>query len=309
MNKLTQEFILKMIQLAGADHVRLREPMKEHTTMKVGGPAAMFLMPSGIREIQKMVRLLREEEIPYYVIGNGSNVICKDEGYEGAVICLSAFFKGYRILERNGGTVLVAVKAGTDNKKFSDACIRHGLTGFEFASGIPGSLGGAATMNAGAYDGEMKQITAWVRLLDPEGNLVTRTCGEMDYGYRHSIVSSGEYIVLETVLKLREEDPEQIRRTVEKLTRRREEKQPLEYPSCGSTFKRPEGHFAGMLITDAGLKGFRLGGAEVSEKHAGFVINRDGASAQEILSLIDHIKKTVYEHSGVKLECEVKILG
>lgn len=299
----------KLIKTAGADHVRLNEPMSCHTTMKVGGPAAFFITPSSIPELVSVLELIRGEGIPYFILGNGSNVICRDHGYDGAVICLSEYFKGYRILQREQGTALVSVMAGTDNKQFSEACISQGLAGFEFASGIPGSMGGAAAMNAGAYDGEMKQIIQRVRLLDPEGNIVSRSCEEMEFGYRHSLVTENAYVILETVLCLREDDPEQIRTRVEELTRRREEKQPLEYASCGSTFKRPEGYFAGKLISDAGLKGFQIGDAQVSEKHAGFVINRGHASAEEILELIGHIQKTVFEQSGVKLECEVKILG
>ena len=164
-------------------------------------------------------------------------------------------------------------------------------------------------MNAGAYDGEMKNIVQRVRLLDPEGNVIRRNCEQMQFGYRHSLVTEGDYIVLETVFKLKEDDPGLIEARVRELTRRREEKQPLEYPSCGSTFKRPEGYFAGKLISDAGLKGFCLGGAQVSEKHAGFIINREAASAQDILDLIEYVKQTVRKHAGVELECEVKILG
>lgn len=300
---------MQLYRIAGTDRVRTGEPMCRHTTMKVGGKAALYIAPGSVTQISAVIRFLQKEEIPYFILGNGSNVICKDEGFDGAVICLSDRYKGYRILQRGEGYVIVSVKAGTDNKHFSDVCIRRGFSGFEFASGIPGSIGGATAMNAGAYDDEMKNIVQRVRLLDPEGHVVTRSCEEMRFGYRHSLVTEEAYVVLETVLKLKEEDPALIRARVEDLTRRREEKQPLEYPSCGSTFKRPEGYFAGKLISDAGLKGYQLGGAQVSEKHAGFVINRDSASAADILNLIEHIKKTVLDQSGVKLECEVKILG
>ena len=308
-NTIREHVITQLYQLAGADRVRLDEPMCRHTTMKVGGNAALYIAPGSITQISGVIRLLRQENIPFFLLGNGSNVICRDEGFAGAVVCLSDHFKGYRVLQRGEGAVIVSVKAGTDNRHFSDACIRRGFSGFEFASGIPGSLGGATAMNAGAYDGEMKHIVQKVRLLDPEGRVVTRSCEEMQFGYRHSLITDGDYIVLETILKLKEDDPELIRARVEDLTRRREKKQPLEYPSCGSTFKRPAGYFAGALISNAGLKGFRLGGAQVSEKHAGFVINRDGASAADILDLIAYIKKAVKDNSGVELECEVKILG
>ena len=309
MKPVTQTTLQKLIHAAGAPHVRTQEPMKLHTSMKVGGPAAVFLTPSSVEETAAVMKVLREEEIPWYILGRGSNVLCRDSGYKGAVVCLSECFKGYQILQRGNGYAMVSVKAGTDNKKFSDACISQGLSGFEFASGIPGSIGGAVTMNAGAYGGEMKEIVQRVRLLDPQGHLISKSCEEMQFGYRHSLVSEVPCVILEAVLKLREDDPAKIRLRVEELTQMREEKQPLEYPSCGSTFKRPEGYFAGKLISDAGLRGFRMGGAQVSEKHAGFVINRENATAQDVLDLIEHIKKTVYEQAGVKLECEVRILG
>jgi len=308
-HEINKAAVAELYRITGTDRVKAREPMCRHTTMKVGGKAALYISPGSIPQISAVIRYLRQEGIPYFILGNGSNVICRDEGFAGAVICLSDYFKGYRILQRGGGTVIVSVKAGTDNKHFSDVCVRRGFSGFEFASGIPGSVGGATAMNAGAYDGEMSNIVQRVRLLDREGNVISRSCEEMQFGYRHSLVTENDYIILETVLKLKEEDPVLIRSRVEDLTRRREEKQPLEYPSCGSTFKRPEGYFAGKLISDAGLKGYCLGGAQVSEKHAGFIINRDGASAADVLALIEHVKKTVLDHSGVKLECEVKILG
>ena len=306
---ILKETLDKLKEVLGNDNVRLNEPMKAHTTMKVGGPAALFLTPEDEAAIRGTVQILEEEHIPYYILGNGSNVICRDEGYEGAIICLADRYKGFRITEDDGETANVAVKAGMDNKDFSDAMIKAGLAGFEFASGIPGSIGGATAMNAGAYDGELKNIVTQVKLLDRSGNIVTRTNEEMDFGYRHSLVSGGEYVVLETTFALKHDDGDDIQTRVDDLTERRASKQPLEYPSCGSTFKRPEGHFAGKLISDAGLKGYFLGGAQVSDKHAGFVINRDNASAEDVLNLIEHIKRTVQESQGVMLECEVKILG
>lgn len=299
----------KLKEVLGSENVRLNEPMKAHTTMKVGGPAALFLTPEDEESIRNALMILEKEDIPCYILGNGSNVICRDAGYDGAIICLADRYKGFVIANDDGMTANVVVKAGTDNKKFSDAMIRAGLAGFEFASGIPGSIGGATAMNAGAYDGELKNIVDCVKLLDKSGNIITKTNEEMDFGYRHSLVSSGEYVVLETTFALKHDDGNDIQARVDDLTERRTSKQPLEYPSCGSTFKRPEGHFAGKLISDAGLKGYSLGGAQVSDKHAGFVINKDNASAEDVLNLIEHIRKTVYESQGVMLECEVKILG
>ena len=301
--------LIQQIQnIVGEDKMKLNEPMKDHTTMQVGGAAAVFVTPDSEEQICSLVRLLQKEAVPYYILGNGSNVIVRDEGYDGVIICLAESYKGYHITEDPDGRILVCVKSGTDNKAFSDAMISEGLAGFEFASGIPGSLGGATAMNAGAYDGEMKTIIREVKILDTDGQVVVKSNEEMQFGYRHSLVSDSNGIVLETVLELHRDDPEEIQKRVDDLTRRREEKQPLEYPSCGSTFKRPVGYFAGKLICDAGLKGYRLGGAQVSEKHAGFVINRDHASAKNVLDLVDYIKKTVLESQGVQLECEIKIL-
>ncbi|MBQ9030664.1 MAG: UDP-N-acetylmuramate dehydrogenase [Parasporobacterium sp.] len=305
---LRQEITEKIRKIAGDANVRVDEPMKDHTTMQVGGPAALFVTPGSEQEIVRILKLLKEERIPWYVLGNGSNVICRDEGYDGVILCLSGRFKGYEAKETEDGTVQVTVKAGTDNKEFAKEMADAGYAGFEFASGIPGSLGGATTMNAGAYDGEMKQIVQAVRILDPDGQIVLKSAEEMEFSYRHSLVSDGRSIVLETILALHRDEPAKIRERIADLTARREEKQPLEYPSCGSTFKRPEGYFAGKLISDAGLKGFRLGGAQVSEKHAGFVINREHASAKDVLDLVEHIQRTVKESQGVTLECEIKIL-
>ncbi|MCF0228934.1 MAG: UDP-N-acetylmuramate dehydrogenase [Parasporobacterium sp.] len=295
-------------KVIGEGNIRKNEPMKHHTSMEVGGPAAWFFTPEDQEGIAAVLVNLQQEGIPYYIIGKGSNVIFRDEGYDGAVICLADNYSGYEIISADDETAVVSVKAGTSNRDFSDAMINEGLAGFEFASGIPGSIGGATAMNAGAYDGEMKHIIREVKLLDEQGNVIVRSNEEMDLSYRHSLVSSGGYTVLETVLNLKKDDPAAIQARVDDLTARREEKQPLEYPSCGSTFKRPEGYFAGKLISDSGLKGYRHGGAQVSEKHAGFVINRDNATASEILELIEYVKTTVLEKQGVLLECEVKIL-
>lgn len=306
---ISERTLNKLKEVLGSENVRLNEPMKAHTTMKVGGPAALFLTPEDEDPIRDALQILEEENIPYYILGNGSNVICKDAGYEGAIICLADRYKGFEIAEDDGVTAKVIVRAGTDNKEFSEAMIKAGLAGFEFASGIPGSIGGATAMNAGAYDGELKNIVTCVKLLDKSGNIITKSNEEMEFGYRHSLVSGGEYVVLETTFALKHDNRDDIQARVDDLTERRTSKQPLEYPSCGSTFKRPEGYFAGKLISDAGLKGYSLGGAQVSDKHAGFVINRDNASAADVLNLIEHIRRTVQASQGVMLECEVKILG
>ena len=299
---IKKETLNKIRELAGPGAVLEQEPMKLHTSMEVGGPAAYLICPESEEALIGLIRLMKEEQIPYYVKGNGSNLIVRDCGYDG-IILETTKLDQVRVEEN-----LVTAQCGALLKDISEAALAHALSGFEFASGIPGSLGGAITMNAGAYDGEMKDIVKEVVLLDPEGNLVTRSCEEMDFSYRHSLCSDGDFVVLSATFLLTPGDPEKIREKIDDLSRKRKEKQPLEYPSCGSTFKRPEGYFAGKLITDAGLKGFKLGGAQVSEKHAGFIINRDNASAEDVLALIRKVQETVVEKFGVELKCEVKVI-
>lgn len=279
------------------------EIMADHLTMKVGGPAAYYICPSSKTALCESVKCLWEENIPYYVLGNGSNVIVRDEGYDGVIIGIGEALSGISI----DGTLLSA-GAGALLKDVSRAAADASLSGLEFACGIPGSVGGGTSMNAGAYDGEMKNVVKEVLLINPQGKYEIASKEDMDFSYRHSICSSGNYIVAEATFELMPGNREQIWNRMDELTRKREEKQPLEYPSCGSTFKRPEGYFAGKLIMDSGLRGFRIGGAQVSEKHCGFVINTGNATAADVLTLIDEIKRIVYEKQGVQLECEVKIL-
>lgn len=302
MKVLKDETLQTIKERLGEEAVLENEPMAKHTSMEVGGPATYFFVPSTEEEILFVLKLLEEEAYPYYIKGNGSNLLFRDEGFDGAVIEIRTM----QNVEIEGD--VVSAQAGILLKDLSAKIEEASLTGFEFASGIPGSLGGAICMNAGAYDGEMKDIIRSVRLLTKDGRVIKKSGDEMDFSYRHSICSSGEYIVLSATLKLEKGDPGMIRAKIEDLTDRRKEKQPLEYPSCGSVFKRPEGYFAGKLISDAGLKGYRIGGAQVSEKHAGFIINTGGASAKDVLDLIAHVQKTVLEQFGVSLECEVKIL-
>lgn len=300
--KIKEETLNRIKALLGSEHCREQEPMKLHTSMEVGGPAAYFFEPGSEEEVLSLLQILKEEEIPFYVIGNGTNLIVKDEGFDGVIIRM---MRMSRIDAR--GEVLFA-ECGALLKDIAKEALDHSLTGFEFASGIPGSLGGAVTMNAGAYDGEMKDVIREVRLLDKDGNVFVKSAEEMDFSYRHSICSEGDYLVLSAVIALQKGAQEQIRNRMEELSEKRREKQPMEFPSSGSTFRRPEGYFAGKLITDAGLKGFRMGGAQVSEKHAGFIINRDHATAEDVLSLIAHVQKEVLRREGVELKCEVKIL-
>lgn len=289
--------------IIGSENVRQNEDMSLHTTFRAGGRAALFLTPEP-QNISELVLYLKGKDAKYYVIGNGSNLLVKDSGYEGAVICIGNRFEECSI----EGTTITA-GAGAKLSKIAALACREGLKGFEFASGIPGTLGGAVTMNAGAYGGEMSQVLKSVKVLDENGNILNLKNDELNLGYRHSIVMDKGYVVLEGIINLKTGQSDEIRKVMDELALKRREKQPLEYPSAGSTFKRPEGYFAGKLIMDAGLAGKSIGGAQVSEKHCGFVINKGGATASDILALMDYVEETVYNMYGVRLEPEVKILG
>ncbi|MDE6252111.1 MAG: UDP-N-acetylmuramate dehydrogenase [Lachnospiraceae bacterium] len=289
--------------IIGNENVRQNEDMSLHTTFRAGGRAALFLTPEP-QNISELVLYLKGKDAEYYVIGNGSNLLVKDSGYEGAVICIGNRFEECSI----EGTTITA-GAGAKLSKIAALACHEGLKGFEFASGIPGTLGGAVTMNAGAYGGEMSQVLKSVKVLDENGNILNLKNDELNLGYRHSIVMDKGYVVLEGIINLKTGQSDEIRKVMDELALKRREKQPLEYPSAGSTFKRPEGYFAGKLIMDAGLAGKSIGGAQVSEKHCGFVINKGGATASDILELMDYVEETVYNMYGVRLEPEVKILG
>lgn len=279
------------------------ELLKEHTTFKVGGECRFFLTPATEEELKLCMDIVRRDNLKYYILGKGSNILADDRGYDGVIIstvCLNNDIK-------HEGTVIEA-SAGMGLDKISDYAMENSLTGFEFACGIPGSLGGAIVMNAGAYGGEMSNVLMEVKVLCPDGSIKWKDVSELELGYRKSNILANNEIVLAAKLKLAHGNKDEIRAQIEDLNNRRSDKQPLEYPSAGSTFKRPEGYFAGKLIDDAGLRGFRLGGAAVSQKHCGFVINYDNASSDDIKNLIEHIKANVYEKFGVKLECEVRMI-
>lgn len=300
--KIREEILALIKETIGTENVFEEEPMNTHTSMEVGGPAAYLFQPESAEQTAFLLKTLKQENVPFYVKGNGSNLIVHDEGYDGAII---------EMMKMNHITVdgdKVTAECGAMLKDISAKAVEASLSGFEFASGIPGSLGGAITMNAGAYDGEMKDIVTSVLLMDHDGQLITKTCGEMDFSYRHSLCSDGDFIVLQAEFQLQPGNQKEIQEKIDDLSARRREKQPLEYPSCGSTFKRPEGYFAGKLITDAGLKGYCHGGAAVSDKHAGFIINKNHATATEILELIAYVQEEVHEQFGVELKCEVKII-
>lgn len=290
--------------ILGQENVYTEEPMGRHTTFRVGGPADFFVTPEGEDQVRGAVSAFRNAGVPFYIVGNGSNLLVGDQGYRGGIIQI--FKKMDQISAR--GPVL-HIQAGALLSKIASEAQSKGLTGFEFASGIPGTLGGAVMMNAGAYGGEMKQVLTGAKVLKASGEIEEVPVEAMELGYRSSIFSKNEDIILSADIKLEAGNPEQIQRRMEELKERRTSKQPLEYPSAGSTFKRPEGYFAGKLIEDAGLRGFRVGGAQVSEKHCGFVINKDHATAKDILSLMEQVADKVYGKFGVRLEPEVKRIG
>ena len=301
---MNSEIIKKFCDLLGEERVFTGEAMSRHTTFKIGGPADYFLMPDKGTDVGRIVKICKESGIPYFILGNGSNLLVGDGGYRGAVIQIyknmsSVTVEGTEIIAQ-AGALLSSVAAAAKNAS---------LTGFEFAGGIPGTMGGAVVMNAGAYGGEMKDVLTEVTVMDDEGEIITLPADKLELGYRTSIIKNAGYIVLEAKLQLKEGDPEVIRETMKDLTIRRTTKQPLEYPSAGSTFKRPEGYFAGKLIMDSGLAGYQVGGAQVSEKHCGFVINAGGATARDVRTLMDDVRDVVYKKYGVTLEPEVKFLG
>ena len=278
--------------------------MKNHTTFRVGGPADIFLTPSA-EELPAVLSVCREERVPVTVIGNGSNLLVGDKGIRGVVICIGSGMRGIRV---DGEKIFL--EAGVTLAAAAQQAAKAGLTGLEFASGIPGTFGGAVVMNAGAYGGEMKDVIVSVRVISEDGEILTLSKEELDLSYRHSVIPERGYLVIDGELLLtREKDPDQITERMEELKKKRIEKQPLEYPSAGSTFKRPEGYFAGKLIMDAGLRGFSVGGAAVSEKHCGFVINKGNATAADICALMDEVTRIVKEKYAVTLEPEVKKVG
>lgn len=295
--------IEKLYAFAPRARVLENEPLARHTTFRVGGPADVLFLPESAEELQRAMELAREAGEDCLVIGNGSNLLVRDGGVRGLVIKLAGPMSGVSV----EGTAIRA-QAGASLSQVSRAALQASLTGLEFASGIPGSLGGALAMNAGAYGGELSQVVREAMVL-MDGRVQTLSREELAMGYRTTRVLREGGIVLSAVLDLKEGDAPQIAATMDDLNRRRREKQPLSFPSAGSTFKRPEGYFAGALIEQAGLKGYAIGGAQVSEKHAGFLINRGGATASDLLRLIEYVQERVYAQSGVRLETEVRICG
>ncbi|MDO5575070.1 MAG: UDP-N-acetylmuramate dehydrogenase [bacterium] len=301
---MRQESLERIRQILQPSDILLEEPMKKHTTFRAGGNAAVFLTPESEEQLSRVLQTLRERDEEYYILGNGSNLLVSDGGYAGTVIQIYKNMNTIRFAD-----TVMEVSAGVLLSQAASAACEHELTGMEFASGIPGTLGGAIVMNAGAYGGEMKQIVKSVRVLQDNGQILTLGCEEMEFGYRTSLIKQRPYIVLSAELQLIFGEQDQIRARMNELKTQRIEKQPLEYPSAGSTFKRPEGYFAGKLIMDAGLRGYQIGGAQVSEKHCGFIINRQDASASDIMMLIRYVIQEVNRQFGVTLEPEVCMLG
>lgn len=301
---MNQSFYDKLTSVIAKERVYVDEPMSRHTTFRVGGPADFFVTPKAKEEVRDVIRICKEAGMPYYIIGNGSNLLVSDAGYRGVIVQI---YKEMNEVKVEGD--LVKAQAGALLSGIAAKALGAELSGFEFASGIPGTIGGACVMNAGAYGGEMKDVLESVTVLTGEGKIIELGRNELELGYRTSVIAKKGYIVLGAVLKLESGDGEKIKTYMDELKEKRVTKQPLEYPSAGSTFKRPEGYFAGKLIEDAGLRGFQVGGAQVSEKHCGFVINRDHATAADIMELMRQVQIRVKENSGVDLEPEVKRLG
>ena len=290
--------------LGTKEQIMLEEPMSGHTTFRIGGPAKIFVTPEDRRELAAVLALCRKEGCPWTILGNGSNLLVSDSGFAGVVIQIG---KGFDQIAIEGEQM--AAGAGALLAQAARQACRAGLSGLEFATGIPGTIGGAVVMNAGANGSEMKDILLSAQVLTEDGSQREVSAGELELGYRTSSTLRNGWIVLGVRLRLQKGDPETIGQRVRELTAARKAKQPLEYPSAGSTFKRPEGFFAGKLIQDAGLKGFQIGGAQISEKHSGFVINRGGATASDVMELCRQVSEKVKAQSGVELEMEVKTLG
>lgn len=292
--------------VVGSRYVLRDEPMKKHTTFRTGGNAKLAVIPQNTRQISELIQIFEEAGIAYVPVGNGSNLLVSDNGYDGAVIFIGKMLANINV---NAKDCIISAESGALLSVVGAEALQKNLSGFEFASGIPGTVGGACVMNAGAYGGEMKDVIQTVKAIDIKGRMREFTVNELEMSYRHSIFSDGGYIITEAVLRLSPGSRDVISGKMSEFSAKRRDKQPLEYPSAGSTFKRPEGHFAGQLIEEAGLKGKGFGGACVSEKHAGFVINKNNATSKDIYDTIQKTIDVVYEKKGIKLEPEIKFLG
>jgi UDP-N-acetylmuramate dehydrogenase len=283
--------------------VKENVPLKKYTTFEVGGPADLFLVPKNGKALKRLTKIIKKNNSNYFVLGKGSNIIVGDKGYRGIII-YTGQLNDIQVLDNK-----IVAQSGATLKELSDIALENSLTGIEFACGIPGSLGGAVFMNAGAYGGEMNNIIKTATAVNNKGKEVTFKNEELNLSYRNSIFQDNDYIILKAVIQLKKGNQQEIKKQVDTLNKKREQKQPLEYPSAGSSFKRPEGYYTGPLIEKANMKGYQIGGAQVSKKHAGFIINKDNATAEDIVNLIKKIQEEVYKISGVELEPEPKFLG
>lgn len=298
-----KDIIKKLEKIMNRDQLLENEPMRNHTSFKVGGPADLLIIPKSLEELKKTLEILRETEAPKYIFGNGSNLLVKDNGYRGIMI------KTQELKKVEVQDVTIIAEPGILLKDLANIALLKNLRGLEFASGIPGTLGGAVFMNAGAYDGEMKNIVTSIKVLTETGEVKEIKGEDCEFGYRHSILQKEPWILIGIKLSLSNGDYNEIKDKMDDFNGRRKEKQPLEYPSAGSTFRRPPGYFAGKLVEDAGFRGAIVGGAQVSEKHSGFVINKNNATAAELLTLIEEIQKGVKDQFGVDLFREVIVIG
>lgn len=283
--------------------VKRNVPLKKYTTFEVGGPADLFLIPQNSKALQRITKIIKANNLKYFVLGKGSNIIVGDKGYRGIII-YTGQLNNIEVLDNK-----IVAQSGATLKELSDIALKKSLTGIEFACGIPGSLGGAVFMNAGAYGGEMNDIIKKVTAVNDKGQKVTFKNKELNLSYRNSIFQDNNFIILKAVIQLKKGNQQEIKNQMDTLNNKREQKQPLEYPSAGSSFKRPEGYYTGPLIEKANMKGYQIGGAQVSKKHAGFIINKDNATAEDIINLIEKIQEEVYKISGVELEPEPRFLG
>ena len=301
---INENFIEACRKFLKPEQLLLDAPMREHTTFEIGGPADCLLKPASMEETQQILRLVKEYDLPLTFVGNGSNMLVSDKGIRGVVVNFADTINAIQV----EGTKMT-VGAGALLKNIAEAAAQHSLAGLEFACGIPGSIGGAVFMNAGAYGGETKSVVKAVRAVNRDGEVKTYGLDELELGYRHSIFQTNGEAIVEVELELTLGSEEEIRASIADFTQRRESKQPLEMPSAGSTFKRPEGYFAGTLIDQTGLKGLSVGGAQVSTKHAGFVVNKGGATAADLINLIHEVQKRVKEAHCVDLQPEVRLIG
>ncbi len=302
------DFEIKLNDIFGKDNVRLQESMAEHTSFRIGGPADYYVTPQDPESLAQGIALCVEENVPYYIVGNGTNLLIADRGFRGVIFQILRTMDSITCREEDGVLLLFA-QAGALLSRAARTVAEKGYAGFEFAAGIPGTIGGAVMMNAGAYGGEIGDHLLYVDVLDEKGQTLRLTLPELAFGYRRSIVMDKGYIVLDVCMSFEKGDPDAVMQRVEELSGKRKSSQPLDYPSAGSTFKRPEGYFAGKLIQDCGLKGLTVGGAQVSEKHAGFVINIGGATAADVRELIRQVQERVKDQFGVLLEPEIRMIG